>query len=120
MLGMISFGAIADLIGVNNAGILTALLSLMGVIVMTFMTSEDLTTQFLVYAIFFGIFGLGVGGEYPLTAAGAAAHHSDTVEEAALDNSDERRVRVSVRINKAFPPRQTIPSIASIAIHLRP
>ena len=104
MLGMISFGAIADLIGVNNAGILTALLSLMGVFVMTFMTSEDLTTQFLVYAIFFGIFGLGVGGEYPLTAAGAAAHHSDTVEEAALDNSDERRMRVSVRIKTKHSP----------------
>ena len=96
MLGMVSFGFIADLIGINKAGMLSALLSVVGVAFMTFFASHDLTTQFLVYSIFFGIFGLGVGGEYPLTAAGAAQHHHDTMAEAQAEDTAQRQIRILV------------------------
>ena len=96
MLGMVSFGLIADLIGINKAGMLSALLSVVGVTVMTFYSSDDLTTQFLMYSIFFGLFGLGVGGEYPLTAAGAAQHHHDTIAEAQAEDTAQRQIRILV------------------------
>jgi len=93
MIGMVSFGFIGDRMGLKNAGVLAALLGVIGVIVMTFMDSPDLNTQFLVYATFFGIFGLGVGGEYPLTAMSASQNHSETMEEAAMDDDERRKFR---------------------------
>jgi hypothetical protein len=63
MIGMISFGSIADLVGINNAGIVTMILGVAGVSIMTFIDIPDnLNLQFLIYSIFFGIYGLGVGG----------------------------------------------------------
>ena len=94
MLGMLTFGILADRIGRNAAGILTSVFMIVGVTVMTFVNAEYLQTMFLVWAIFFGVFGLGVGGEYPLTASGAADHHSQAIEEAKLDDEGRRRIRV--------------------------
>lgn len=76
---------------------MAALLGVIGVIVMTFMDSTDLNTQFLIYAIFFGVFGTGVGGEYPLTAMSASQHHSETMEEAAMEDDGRRKSRCLVR-----------------------
>ncbi|MGK3747034.1 MAG: hypothetical protein ACI90V_013897, partial [Bacillariaceae sp.] len=46
-----------------NAGIVTMILGVTGVSVMTFIDIPDnLNLQFLIYSIFFGIYGLGVGG----------------------------------------------------------
>ena len=72
-------------------------MGVIGVIVMTFMDSTDLNTQFLIYAIFFGVFGMGVGGEYPLTAMSASQHHSETMEEAAMEDDERRKSRCLVR-----------------------
>ena len=97
MIGMLSFGVIGDYMGLKNAGILAALLSVVGVVVMCFVDlTENLNLQFFIYAIFFGIFGLGVGGEYPLTAMSAAAHSSESAEEKAMDNVERRHYRILV------------------------
>eukprot|EP00751_Fragilariopsis_kerguelensis_P011747 CAMPEP_0170774688 /NCGR_PEP_ID=MMETSP0733-20121128/10109_1 /TAXON_ID=186038 /ORGANISM="Fragilariopsis kerguelensis, Strain L26-C5" /LENGTH=712 /DNA_ID=CAMNT_0011117297 /DNA_START=70 /DNA_END=2208 /DNA_ORIENTATION=+ len=95
MIGMLSFGFIGDCMGLKNAGILAALLSVIGVVIMCLVDLPDnLNIQFILYALFFGIFGLGVGGEYPLTAMSAAAHSSESAEEAAMDNSERRCYRL--------------------------
>jgi len=94
MLGMLLFGKLADLVGHQPAGILAALLQVAGILFMTFYHSHDLNTMFIVFDAFYGVFGLGIGGEYPLTAATAAAHHADSSEEALLDSEERHRVRV--------------------------
>jgi hypothetical protein len=42
------------------------------------------------FSAFFGVFGLGVGGEYPLAASGAADHHSESIEEAKMEDKDRQ------------------------------
>ena len=46
------------------------------------------------HSAFFGIFGLGVGGEYPLSASGAAEHHTQSIEEAKLEDTERRKLRI--------------------------
>lgn len=46
------------------------------------------------FSAFFGVFGLGVGGEYPLAASGAADHHSESIEEAKMEDKDRHKLRV--------------------------
>jgi hypothetical protein len=94
MMGMLVFGALADVIGRNAAGIITSILMMVGAMIMTFVSSKDLETMFLIWAIFFGIFGLGVGGEYPLSASGAADHHTQAVEDAKMEDEERKRLRV--------------------------
>ena len=60
MLGMLTFGILSDVIGRNAAGILTSILMIVGVTTMTFVKAEQLETMFLIWAIFFGIFGKSV------------------------------------------------------------
>jgi hypothetical protein len=96
MIGMIAFGVLGDVIGRKSAGIVTSILMIVGVTVMTFVdtTDHNLDSMFLIWAIFFGIFGLGVGGEYPLSAAGAAEHHSLAIEEAKKGDGERHRWRI--------------------------
>ena len=63
MAGMLVFGTLADIIGVNAAGIITSILMIIGVAVMSFIKVPDsINLQFLIWILFFGLFGLGVGG----------------------------------------------------------
>jgi hypothetical protein len=78
MVGMLTFGTIADLIGRKKAGSLTALFMIAGIGGMTYFDSSDYSRLFLLFSIFFGIFGVGVGGEYPLTASQAAEYHAES------------------------------------------
>lgn len=94
MVGMVTFGAIADCIGHNNAGLLTSILMVGGITVMTFMNDKVTEDFFLIFAAFYAVFGLGVGGEYPLTASGAAAHHVSEMEDAKMDNDERRKHRI--------------------------
>lgn len=94
MLGMLTFGKVADLLGKHFAGNMTALFQLIGISFMTFFYSKNINTQILMFDVFFAVFGFGVGGEYPLTAASAAAHHIESLEEAAMDDKERHRVRV--------------------------
>ena len=136
MLGMLVFGRIADLMGGSVgkigrcahdvsllfvfqilksnqnpfpvAGMLTATFQLIGVCFMTFFYSSALNTQYLVFAIFFGVFGFGVGGEYPLTAASAASHHLESMAEAAMDNEERHRIRVLREKERSIRRGETI------------
>jgi MFS family permease len=94
MIGMLVFGKVADLLGRHAAGMLTALFQVLGIAMMTFYRNSNLNTMFIFFDIFFAVFGFGVGGEYPLTAANAAAHHVETLEEASMDNAERHRIRV--------------------------
>jgi MFS family permease len=94
MLGMVTFGKVADLLGKHAAGMLTAVFQVIGVVMMTFYSSENLNVMFLVFDVFFFIFGFGVGGEYPLTAANAASHHVESLEEASLNDAERHHLRV--------------------------
>jgi hypothetical protein len=67
MLGMVTFGKIADRVGKVRAGFLTSSIMLTGVSVMSFFSSANASTLFLMFSIFYGMFGFGVGGEYPIT-----------------------------------------------------
>ena len=87
---------------------LTATFQLIGVCFMTFFQGSTLNTQFLVFAIFFGLFGFGVGGEYPLTAASAASHHIESMEEAAMDNEERHRIRVLREKERSIRRGETI------------
>jgi MFS family permease len=91
MVGMVVFGALLDLIGRKRAGILTSLTMTVGIGGMTFFNNKaSAQTLFVVFAAFFGLFGFGVGGEYPLTASGAAEHHAVAAAAAEGDNDQDR------------------------------
>jgi MFS family permease len=105
---MVLFGLICDLIGRRNASVITALLQIVGVGVMVFYTNPDLQQQVLVFAAFFGLFGIGVGGEYPLTARGAASHYSKSVSQTEYEaESDEKeKTRKLILIEQARTARR--------------
>lgn len=67
-----------------------------------FYKNNDFETSILVFAIFFGVFGFGVGGEYPLTAASAASHHAEAQEAA----NDEERNRMRLLKEKERSARR--------------
>jgi MFS family permease len=104
MLGMITFGKVADVMGKVRAGILTSLLMVLGVTFMSFFASDDASTLFLVFSIMYGLFGFGVGGEYPMTAMLAASHHAQSTQDALEDDEDQKRHRVM--LNKAQTARR--------------
>jgi len=94
MAGMVTFGAICDLIGRKNAGTLTSLLMIVGMAGMTFFDSSNSSTLFISFSVFFAVFGLGVGGEYPLTASGAAEHHAANADDSLEDDEERHRRRL--------------------------
>lgn len=108
MLGMILFGKIGDCIGRVRAGIITSFLMLSGIALLTFAYSANTNTLFLLIAIAFGIFGLGVGGEYPLTAMGATEHHVRAADDALDDNDQSRQYRALLQVAKAVRRGETI------------
>jgi hypothetical protein len=66
---------------------------LAGTNMMTFYKNNKYNRLFLVWALFSGIFGLGVGGEYPLAASNAAAHHAEEVGDSLVLDDEDRRHR---------------------------
>mmetsp|Transcript_24505 Transcript_24505/g.69853 ORF Transcript_24505/g.69853 Transcript_24505/m.69853 type:complete len:765 (-) Transcript_24505:23-2317(-) len=94
MAGMLIFGIICDKIGRNKAGTITSMFMIVGISGMTLFNSEDQSTLFILFSVFFSVFGMGVGGEYPLTASGAAEYHVKTTEDALLDDQPQHRRRV--------------------------
>ncbi|EJK62548.1 hypothetical protein THAOC_16836, partial [Thalassiosira oceanica] len=75
MLGMLSFGKIADAMGPHLAGMLTAAFQIVGILVMTFFRSESLNTIFIVL--------------YPLTAVNAASRGSES-EDTNMSPAERR------------------------------
>lgn len=67
---------------------------LAGNAIMVFVNSNNLSRLFRVWATAFAIFGFGVGGEYPLTASGAAEYHDEIVYDAKMDDEAKRVKRL--------------------------
>jgi MFS family permease len=108
MAGMLTFGAACDLIGRKNAGTLTSLLMIVGIAGMTLFDDANVSTLFITFSVFFGVFGMGVGGEYPLTASGAAAYHVGNTEAALLDDEDQHHRRVLLEATRTVRRGETI------------
>jgi MFS family permease len=108
MLGMITFGKVADIMGRHVAGMLTASFQVVGVAMMTFFKSPSFNMVFILFDIFFFVFGFGVGGEYPLTAANAASHHIESMEEASMDDYAKHQLRVLREKERAVRRGETI------------
>jgi hypothetical protein len=94
MIGMLVFGSLVDKIGRTGTGIIVSSFMVVGVTIMTFIYSESTETMFVIWSLFFGVFGLGVGGEYPLAASNAAAHQAQAKEEAKMDEEEMRQFRI--------------------------
>jgi MFS family permease len=114
MVGMLTFGKLADMFGRTRAGIIAALLQVVGVTLMAFYSSNNLNKQWLIFDIFYGIFGLGVGGEYPLTATNAAAHHAESLEDALMDDEERHRHRVMREKERTARRGETIAIVFSM------
>lgn len=108
MLGMIVIGMLADVIGKVRAGIFTSVLMLSGVTVMSFFNTDRDATLFLVFSIMFGLFGIGVGGEYPLAAMGAASHHAQSEHDALEDDEAQQRHRALLKKAQSARRGETI------------
>lgn len=108
MAGMLIFGAACDLIGRKNAGTLTSLLMIVGIAGMTLFDNANTSTLFIILSVFFGVFGMGVGGEYPLTASGAAEYHVGNTEAALQDDQDRHQRRVLMEAAKTVRRGETI------------
>jgi len=115
MAGMLLIGAVCDLIGRKQAGIITSLLMLLGISVMTFVqTSEDIGLQFTIWSAFFAVFGFGVGGEYPLSASLAAEMQTNRADVAQLDDVQRRRRRVELDQSMTLRRGETIALVFSM------
>jgi MFS family permease len=112
MLGMVLFGLICDVIGRRSTSIITALLEVFGLGVMVFYVNPNLYQQTIVTAVFYGVFGIGMGGEYPLTAYGAAQHYfrslAEKEYEAEHDEREKMRKRVLIEQAKTARRGETI------------
>lgn len=108
MIGMLVFGKVADLIGRVRAGMATSLLMVIGLIFITFYDSDNLSQQFIIISAFLGVVGIGIGGEYPLTAMGASANHAEEVEDALMDDEERARHRVLVDMARTARRGETI------------
>jgi MFS family permease len=108
MAGMLIFGMVCDMIGRKNAGTLTSIIMIVGISGMTLFDSSNTSTLFIAFSTFFALFGLGVGGEYPLTASGAAEYHVVNTEDALLDDLDQHHRRVLLEAAKTVRRGETI------------
>jgi MFS family permease len=105
---MVLFGLTCDLIGRKNASVITSLVQITGLGVMVFFINPNIHRQIIVFATFYGFFGIGVGGEYPLTAYGAAAHYFRSVAqmEYEVENDQNEKIRKRILIEQAKTARR--------------
>ena len=78
ILGMIVISIFGDKFGRRAGSILTALTMLVGAILMACSYGSSLEGEFLMFTIALAIFGVGVGGEYPLASSSAAERATST------------------------------------------
>ena len=114
MAGMLVIGIVADAIGRKKAGILTCLLMVVGISGMTFFKVLSTNTLFAVWSAFFGVFGMGVGGEYPLSASAAAEQHIGHVNTAKEDNIRQRQHRIQLDLARTLRRGETIALVFSM------
>ena len=101
MVGMLSLGLLSDVIGRVRAGIVTSTIAFISVMVMAFYQNSDINKQFSIFAVFFGIYGFGVGGEYPISATNAAMHHYEEIVVTGDAEEDRSRAMIVERKSTA-------------------
>lgn len=72
IIGMLGFGVVADQLGRKTGAVATTLLLVLGIALSTGAAGKTQTGMFWMLAISRGIAGVGAGGEYPVSGAGAA------------------------------------------------
>lgn len=82
---MLLFGVIADQLGRKTGAVATTLLLVLGIVLSTAASGTSQTGMFWMLIIARGIAGVGAGGEYPVSGAGAT--------EATDENADLRKHR---------------------------
>ncbi|THZ98798.1 major facilitator superfamily transporter [Aureobasidium pullulans] len=71
IVGMLMFGVIADQLGRKTGAVATTVLLVLGIVLSTAAKGTDETGMFWMLIIARGIAGVGAGGEYPVSGAGA-------------------------------------------------
>jgi MFS family permease len=72
IIGMLFFGFLADQLGRKTGAVLTTLLLVLGITLSTAASGTHPTGMFWMLVIARGVAGVGAGGEYPVSGAGAA------------------------------------------------
>ncbi|KAL2883310.1 hypothetical protein SGCOL_000989 [Colletotrichum sp. CLE4] len=72
IVGMILFGVISDQLGRKTGAVATTILLVLGITLSTAASGTTTTGMFWMLIIARGIAGVGAGGEYPVSGAGAA------------------------------------------------
>ncbi|KAK0372722.1 major facilitator superfamily transporter [Colletotrichum limetticola] len=72
IVGMILFGVISDQLGRKTGAVATTILLVLGIALSTAASGTTTTGMFWMLIIARGIAGVGAGGEYPVSGAGAA------------------------------------------------
>ncbi|KAF2093224.1 MFS general substrate transporter [Rhizodiscina lignyota] len=85
IIGMLGFGVVADQLGRKTGAVATTILLVLGIILSTAASGTDDTGMFWMLIIARGIAGIGAGGEYPVSGAGAI--------EATDENAKVRKYR---------------------------
>jgi len=89
VLGMLVFGVAADVIGRRAGSTSTANIMFVGALVTTAASGKNVNGQFLMFGAGLVVFGIGVGGEYPLASSSAA----EKAETAKARGDYKRSVR---------------------------
>lgn len=71
IVGMLGFGYVADRLGRKSGAVLTTLILVVGIALSTASSGKDELGMFWMLVISRGIAGVGAGGEYPVSGAGA-------------------------------------------------
>ena len=97
IVGMLLFGVVVDQLGRKTGAVATTVLLVLGIVLSAAAHGTDATGMFLMLIIARGIAGVGAGGEYPVSGAGAV--------EASDENGSMRKRRgfmFAVRIRIGF------------------
>ncbi|GKT56178.1 major facilitator superfamily transporter [Colletotrichum tofieldiae] len=84
IIGMILFGVISDQLGRKTGAVATTILLVLGITLSTAANGTTSTGMFWMLIVARGVAGVGAGGEYPVSGAGAAE---------ATDEDDKFRKR---------------------------
>ncbi|TVY80522.1 Glycerophosphoinositol permease [Lachnellula suecica] len=71
IVGMLGFGYISDRLGRKSGAVLTTALLVLGIVMSAASSGKDELGMFWMLVISRGVAGVGAGGEYPVSAAGA-------------------------------------------------
>ncbi|KAK7755703.1 hypothetical protein SLS62_002314 [Diatrype stigma] len=72
IVGMLGFGVVVDQLGRKTGAVATTLLLVLGIVLSTAAHGTDPTGMFWMLIVARGVAGVGAGGEYPVSGAGAA------------------------------------------------